>query len=134
MDPLQPREADFNLVCAVPFTVQSTARVASQWAVHWPVNFDSCPRRQITPTSKFSPHVWFTQKRHLLAKAAILLERSRPLASRYRPPTCPGLARRRPFETKLSHSPVNGARLVYGLRVRCWSVQIFRYDPAPGAS
>src|SRR5580700_8287993 len=64
-------------------------------------------RRQITPTSKFSPHVWFTQKRHLLAKAAILLERSRPLASPYRPPTCPGLARRRPFETKLSHSPVN---------------------------
>ena len=69
-------------------------------------------RRQIFVTSKFSLRVWFTQKRHLLAKRAILPERVRSQPRQRRLGTSPGSALERCRNANFSVSRRTRARMV----------------------
>ena len=71
-------------------------------------------RSQIFLTSKFSTLVWLTEKRHLLAKWALLREHSRPQTSQDHPLQHSNRFASRPIEAKFLRLSGGRARLVNG--------------------
>src|ERR1019366_9109007 len=74
--------------------------------------FESCARRQIFLTSKFSPPFWIAEKHHLQGEMGNTAESRVSQAFATSPADLPGLARWCLSKVNFSVSPPSAARLV----------------------